>query len=71
MLDQDQKIGGANEKQESSRMRNEFDEFEVVIILHNQARELESKAWLLRIMADEVASNLERERREEHVQKSS
>ncbi len=52
-------------------MRNEFDEFEVVIILHNQARELESKAWLLRIMADEVASNLERERREEHVQKSS
>ena len=48
-----------------------MDERELVIILHDQARELSIRAWLLRIMADEVASNLERERREEHVQKSS
>lgn len=41
-----------------------MDERELVIILHDQARELSIRAWLLRIMADEVASNLERERRE-------
>lgn len=43
-----------------------MDERELVIILHDQARDLSLRAWLLRRMADAVASSLEKERRENY-----
>lgn len=48
-----------------------MDERELVIILHDQARELSIRAWLLRSMADELSVMLEKERREKDDKKSS